>query len=130
MSCDCGTAGSICIPRGDDMSILFSVYDNDGAEFDISGAIEIIFIVATGVVIGGNIGPGGTVLITKKLSLGDITIAGTLYQFVVDIVSADTDGFTQTNNYYEANIETSGGVNKTVSCGLFKSQNTMIKDLI
>lgn len=130
MSCDCGTAGSICIPRGDDMSILFSVYDNDGDQFDISGAAEIIFIVATGVVIGGNIGPGGTVLITKKLSTGGITIAGTLYQFVVDIVSADTDGFTQTNNYYEVNIETASGVNKTVSSGLFKSQNTMIKDLI
>lgn len=112
------------------MSILFSVRDDDDDEFDISGASEITFIVAAGVWIGGNITPGGTVLVEKRLTDGEITIAGTGFQFVVDIESADTADFTQTNNYYEVRVEASGGNAKTVSAGLFKSENTMIKDIV
>lgn len=133
MSCGggrCVSRGFICVPRGDDMSILFSVYDDDGDEFDISRASEIKFIVAAGVWIGGNITPGGTVLVEKRLSTGGVTKAGTGFQFVVDIVGADTAAFTQTNNYYEVRVETSGGNAKTVSAGLFKSENTMIKGIV
>ena len=133
MSCNCGSCvsrGFICVPRGDDMSILFSVRDDDDDEFDISGASEITFIVAAGVWIGGSITPGGAVLLEKRLTDGEITIAGTGFQFVVDIDGADTADFTQTNNYYEVRVETSGGNAKTVSAGLFKSENTMIKDIV
>ena len=132
MSCSCGgcvSRDTICIPRGDDMSVIVSVYDSSGDEFDISSADEIIFIVADGVGTSGNIGPGGTIRVTKRLSTGGITIAGTLYQFVVAITGTDTEGFTRTNNYWEAMVETSSGVRKTVAAGKFKSENTMIRDL-
>jgi len=132
MSCNCGgciSRGLICIPRGNDTSIIFDVHDDDGDEFDISGATEIIFIVAGGEVTSGNMGPGGAVLIDKRLSDGEITIAGTGYQFSVAILAADTDGFDKQDNYYEAEVTTSTGLKKTVSSGLFISENTMIKDI-
>ena len=132
MSCSCGgcvSRSSICVARGDDTSLVVSVYDDDGDEFDISGAIEIAFIVATGVTISGNIGPGGTVLIEKRLSDGGVVIAGSGFQFTIAIAGADTEDFTSTNNYYELRVTTSTGLNKTISAGLFKSQNTMIKDI-
>lgn len=132
MSCNCGgcvSRSTICVARGDDTSLIFSVYDDDGDEFDISGAIEIVFIVASGVTIGGNIGPGGAVLIEKRLSDGDIIIAGSGFQFAIAIAGADTEDFTNTNSYYELRLTTSTGLNKTISAGLFISQNTMIKDI-
>ncbi len=125
----CVSRSSICVARGDDTSLVVSVYDDAGYEFDISGAIEIEFIVATGVTISGNIGPGGTVLIKKLLSSGGVVIAGSRFQFTIAIAGADTRNFTSTNNYYELRVTTSTGLNKTISAGLFKSQNTMIKDI-
>lgn len=133
MSCGCGgcvTRGGICVPRGDDTTVIFSVYDSDDSQYDISGATEIVFIVAEGVVVGGNIGPGGAVLIEKRLSLGEIVIAGTLFQFTVAIDAADTTGFAISRNYYEVQVTTSSGLKKTVANGVFTSQNTMIKDII
>ena len=132
MSCSCGgciSRGQICVPRGDDTSIIFDVYDSDGDEFVITGATEIVFIVAVGVIIGGTVTAGGSVLIEKRLSDGDIEIAGTGYQFVVGIDAADTADFTTSTNYYEAQITTSGGLKKTVASGVFVSENTMIKDI-
>ena len=133
MSCNCGgcvSRGDICVPRGDDTTVIFRVYDSNGDEFDISGATEIVFIVAEGAVIGGNIGPGGSVLIEKRLTLTDITIAGTLFQFTVKIDAADTADFVMTRNYYEAQVTTSSGLKKTVASGIFTSENTMIKDIV
>ena len=133
MSCNCGgciSRGLICIPRGDDTSILFDVRDDDGDEFDISGASEIVFIVAGGEVTSGNMGPGGELLIDKRLSDGEIVIAGTGFQFVVEIIAADTINFTSRDNYYEVKVTTSSGLKKTVSSGLFISENTMIKDIV
>ena len=133
MSCGCGgcvTGGGICVPRGDDTTVIFYVYDSDDSQYDISGATEIVFIVAEGVVVGGNIGPGGAVLIEKRLSLGEIVIAGTLFQFTVAIDAADTTGFAISRNYYEVQVTTSSGLKKTVANGVFTSQNTMIKDII
>ena len=133
MSCGCGgciTRGGICVPRGDDTTVIFSVYDSDDSQYDISGATEIVFIVAEGVVVGGNIGPGGAVLIEKRLSLDEIVIAGTLFQFTVAIDAADTTGFAISRNYYEVQVTTSSGLKKTVANGVFTSQNTMIKDIV
>ena len=132
MSCNCGgcvTRGRICIARGDDTSVTFNVYDTNGDEYDISGADEIVFIVAVGVIIGGNMTAGGAVLIEKRKSGGDIVIAGTGYQFVVSIGADDTADFTATTNYYEAQVTTSTGLKKTVAAGVFASENTMIKDI-
>lgn len=133
MSCGCGgcvTRGEICVARGDDTTVIFSVYDSEDAPYDISGATEIVFIVAEGIVVGGNIGPGGAVLIEKRLSLGEIVIAGTLFQFTVAIDAADTTGFAISRNYYEVQVTTSSGLKKTVANGVFTSQNTMIKDIV
>lgn len=127
--CACIRRGSICAPRGDDTRILFSVYDTDGDEFDISGADEIVFIVAEGSWIAGNIYPGNPVYIEKRLTDGEILIAGTDYQFIVDVTAADTADLPRTNLYYEVQVTTSAGLKKTVSAGIFKAENTMIKDL-
>jgi len=87
-------------------------------------------ITADGEVISGNMGPGGSILVEKRMSDGEISIAGTLYEFAVTFTSADTESLPRTNLYYEARVTTSAGLNKTVSAGLFKAENTMIKDII
>lgn len=106
-----------------------SVFDTDDDEFDLTGSSEIVFIVATGEIIGGNMYPGGTVLIEKSLSDGEIVIAGNRYQFVIDVSDTDTADLPKTKLYYEMQVTTSGGLKKTVSAGIFNAENTMIKDI-
>lgn len=118
----CLTEGFVCGPRGDDVTVIVSVYDTDGDEFDISGATEIVFAVADQ--------PGGTVRITKKLSLGNITISTNTFQFVVTITDDDTRSLVRVKNYYEAQVTTAAGLKKTVSAGLFRSDDTIIKDIV
>lgn len=125
----CIHRGSICAPRGDDTRIIFSVFDNDGDEFDIMGASEIVFIVADGEVVGGNVYPGGAVLIEKRLTTGGVSLAGSGYEFVVDVDAADTAALNQTRLYYEAQVTTSAGLKKTVSAGIFRAENTMIRNI-
>lgn len=117
----CIRPGVICAPRGDDVFVIFSVYDTDDDEFDLTGATEIILLVADS--------KGGTVRFTKSLTGGEIQIGGTLYQFMVTITDDDTGSLVNTNNYYEVQVTTSAGLKKTVSAGLFKSDDTMIKDI-
>lgn len=117
----CVQPGSICAPRGDDVLLIVSVYDTDGDQFDISGATEIVFAVADEL--------GGEVRFVKRLTLGQIAISTNLYQFSVTITDSDTSALVKQHNYYEARIETSDGLKKTVSAGLFFSQETMIKDI-
>lgn len=128
-NCGCIERGYICVPRGDDSRIIFSVRDTDGDEFDVAGADEIVFIVADGEIIGGNTYPGGTVLIEKRLSDGEILIAGTGWQYVVDLSDTETAALPRTNLYYETQVTNSAGLKKTVSAGIFKAENTMIKDI-
>lgn len=127
--CGCVPRGSICVPRGDDARIIFSVYDTDGMEFDISGATEIIFVVAEGKYIGSTIYPGLPVYIEKRLTDGDITIAGNQYEFIVDVTNAETAALPRNNLYYEAQVTTSEGLKRTVSAGIFYAQDTLIKDV-
>lgn len=134
--CDCAFRGiscihrgSICAPRGDDVRVVFSVFDQDDDEFDLSGASEIVFIVADGEIVGGNVYPGGSVLIEKRLTDGEVIIAGTDYQFIVDVPNAETAVLPRTRLYYEVQVTTSAGLKKTVSAGIFRAENTMIKDI-
>lgn len=123
-NCDnCPTTGTICVPRGDSRLIVFTVRENDcqGDFFDISAATEIVFIVADEY--------GGTVRITKRLSNGGIQISTNDYQFSLTVTSADTGALVRASNYYEARVTTSGGNNVTVSAGVFKSPNTMIRSI-
>lgn len=117
----CVEPGALCVPRGDDAYIIFSVYDTDGDEFDISGATEIIFAVADF--------HGGEVRFVKRLTDGDIQISTNMYQFMVTVTGSDTASLVRAHNYYEARITTSAGLRKTVSAGLFMSTDTIIKDI-
>jgi len=126
MSCECGScvpSQTICVPKGDDQTIVFTVREDscEGDLFDISGATEIVFIVADVL--------GGTVQITKKLSDDDIEISTNDHQFYLTVTSAETAALTRTNSYFEVRITTSEGYNKTVVTGVFKAQDTMIKDI-
>lgn len=117
----CIAPGSLCVPRGDDAYIIFSVYDTDGDEFDISGAAEIVFAVADY--------NGGEVRFVKRLTDSEIQISSNMYQFMVTVTSADTESLVRAHNYYEARVTTGAGLVKTVSAGLFKSTDTIIKDI-
>lgn len=122
MSCEC-QMGYICVPRGDSVTVVFTVHEdaNYGPYMDISGADEIVFIVADS--------HGGTVRITKELSLGEISISTNNYQFYTTLTSAETDTLVQVTNYFECRVTSPTGENRTVARGVFKSPNTMIKDL-
>lgn len=126
MACEtetCPPSGSIRVPRGDGITLIFSVRENncEGDLFDISDAIEIVFIVADSL--------GGTVRIEKRLSDMDIDISTNGYEFTTVLDSNDTDALTKQSNYFECRITTAAGVNKTVVSGVFKSPDTMIKDI-
>lgn len=127
--CWCISRGHICAPKGDDTRIVFSVYDTDCNEFDLSGASEIVFIVADGAMIGGNIQAGGAVLIEKRMTLGDILISTNLYQYSLTITSAESADLPRSRLYYETQVTTSSGEKRTVSAGLFEATSTMIKDI-
>lgn len=119
----CIEAGYICVPKGDDNLIVFTVRENDaeGALFDISGASEIVFAVADEI--------GGTVRIVKKLSTGGVNISTNDYQFYLTVSSSDTSGLMKQTNYYECRVTSSDGKKKTVSYGVFKAVDTIIKDI-
>lgn len=126
MSCECEDTGCIklgvvCAPQGDDTRVLISVYDTDGDEFDISGATEIVFLVAAE--------RGGVVYFTKRLSLGQAGISTNGYQFWVDVTAADSVIPIARVNYYEVQVTTSAGLKKTVSAGSYIATKTAIKDL-
>lgn len=124
MTCNeygCVSQGEICAPRGDDVMVIVSVYDTDGDEFDLSGATEIVFAVADQ--------RGGEVRFVKRLTLGQVAISTNNFQFSVAITDNDTESLVRVKNYYEAQVTTSTGLKKTVSVGVFRSDDTIIKDL-
>jgi len=123
-SCDCNgcvSTGRICAPKGDDTRIVFTVLDNDGDEFDLTSALEIVFIVADSL--------NGDVRIVKKLSAGQISIPTNGYQFALTVTAAETASLPRSKSYYEAQVTTAAGNKKTVSRGLFRATETRIKDL-
>lgn len=126
VNCGCDTSacivpGYICAPAGDNVRVLISVYDSDGDEYDITGATEIVFAVADS--------RTGQTRIVKTLSEGDITIAGTGYQFVIFLTDEDTVLPVLRQNYYEIRVTNSLGEHKTVSAGSYVATRTIIKDL-
>lgn len=127
--CGCIRRGVLCIPRGDDVRVVVDVFDSDGDEFDLDGLTGAVFVVADGDRIAGDMYPGGSVKIEKQLGDG-IQLAGTGYQLVVTMSSAETASLPRRNLYYEIQVTTSDGLKKTVSAGLFLAESTMIKDLV
>lgn len=126
MNCDCGPMtcikpGWICGPQGDDVLVIFSVFDTDDDEFDITGATEIVFAVSDY--------KGGAIRIIKRLTDGDIQISTNGYQFAVTITDDDTLATVRRKNYYEVQVTTSTGLKKTISAGTFTATRTIIKDI-
>lgn len=125
MNCGCDETcikpGSICAPQGDDVLVLFSIFDTDGDEFDLTGATEIVMAVADE--------RGGVVRFIKRMSAGDITISTNGYQFTVIITDGDTVLPILRKNYYEVQVTNSAGLKKTVSAGSYIATKTIIKDL-
>jgi len=130
--CDCGSGltcetcppkGYICVPRGDDLLVVFTVRENDcaGDLFEIGGASEIVFIVADEF--------GGTIRITKKLSTSGITISTNLYQFYFTITAAESETLVRNKNYFECQVTSAAGTKKTVVTGILEAPDTMIKDI-
>lgn len=119
MTCGCITRANICIGIRNDKRFVFNVFDQDGDEFDVSAATEIVLSVSDGVDVGGNITAGGTVRFEKKLSLGGVIVAGTDYQVIVDVSRTDTKTLVRSSNYYDLTVTTSSGLNYTVCSGVF-----------
>lgn len=127
MSCNCGQCISrqlLCIGSGNDKSFLFSVMDENDDEVDISAASEIVFSVSDGVIVGGNLNAGGTVRFEKKLTDGDVIIAGSGYQFIVAVDASDTSQLVQLNNYWDVTVTLAGGEVYTVKAGIFRVTKT------
>ena len=127
MSCGCGpnecvSRGYVCAPQGDDVAVLFSVLDQDGDEFDISGAEQIVFAVADE--------RGGMVRLVKTLTDGDIVLSTNGYQFRVYLTAEDTNLPVKKVNYYEVRVTNSEGEHKTVSAGAYIATRTIIKDVV
>lgn len=127
---DCGHRGFICVPRGDDARIVFDVFDEDEDEYDLMGSQEIVFVVAHGRDFGGvTMHSGFPVYIVKRLSSAGISILPSMYQFAVNLTSAETKELPAAHLYYEARVTNATGRSRTVSMGNFHSTPTMIKDI-
>lgn len=113
----------VVCPRGDDVEVTFSFYDADGDEEDITSVTALQFRVSEGQVVGGNMWPGGPVLISKVLGSGVVKSAN-LYEAVVSIAGADTSDLFGTNMYYELKV-TRGGKTTTRSAGLLYVPDTI-----
>lgn len=112
----------ICAPQGDDVNVLVSIYDTDQDEFDISGALEAVFVVSDSIT--------GADRIVKKMTEGDISVSTNRYQLVVRLTSEDTIKPVKRKNYYELRITSADGRKRTVSAGLYKAEQTIIKDVV
>lgn len=122
---ECVKRTSICVPSGDYRRIVVSVYDTDGNAFDISSASNIVFLVSQGSTFNGSVFPGGLDVFEKNLGNG-ITLAGTGYQYVVDIEPADTIDLIHRVHYFETAVVTTEG-KVTVLCGRFLVAPTQIE---
>lgn len=127
MNCGCDDIGCIqpgyiCAPSGDDLRVVVSVYDQDGDEYDLSGATEIVFAVYDQ--------KGGQFRFAKRLSDGEVVLAGTMFQAVIYLTDDDTILPVRVKNYYEVRVTNSAGEHKTVSAGLYRAERTMNKDLV
>lgn len=126
VNCGCGCVyrANLCIGLNNDKRFIFSMYDQDGDEFDVSAATEIVFSVSDGIEVGGNVLAGGVVRFEKRLTTSGVSITGTGYQVVVDVTPADTATLVHNRNYYDLTVTTSSGMNYTVVAGVFELVNT------
>lgn len=114
----------VVAPKGDDVTVIFDVYDKDGDEADISGVTVATFSVQEGQLISCNMYTGGQTHFTKTMNAG-ITKESSGYQFAVTINADDTEDLIRVHMYYELSA-TIDGQHKTIGAGLFLSPDTII----
>jgi len=109
------TDQTITITRGDDLTVLIPVLDEDGANLDLSGGTARWWVGKTVNSTGAN------VLIDKSTADVTMTItsASGLYTLTIPIEPADTEALEAGNWYHEAEVITSGGLVYTVTTGTF-----------
>jgi hypothetical protein len=109
---------TIEVPQDNDAVLVFDYQDQDGTLLDLTGVLEIEFVIFTAI--------GGTAEVTKTYTGGDIVIFGNDYQFSVPITSTDTQSLTNRVSYHECRITNSDGDKRTVSAGAFRCERTYI----
>lgn len=119
----CIDRNTVCVPRGCGDSVVFSLFDEDGDEFDTAPYTSLTMRVSDGLVRNGHLVISGEVVFEKTLGSG-ITKLSNDYQIQVDITSADTDLLEKVHNYYEL-TGVIGGVTKVISAGPFISEFTI-----
>lgn len=121
--CNCPAIGTICIPRGDAVRVVVDVRENacDGDLFDVSDVSDVVFAVADEV--------GGVVRIVKRMSTGGIALSTNDYQLYFTVTSAESNSVVRNTNYFEIRAFTAAGLPKTILTGVFKSPETIIKDI-
>lgn len=121
MTCDneCLPKQTLCTPKGDDRFFIITLRDTSGATVDLVGADEIEFTVYEN-------DAGGAEVFSKTLSGGDISIAGTGYQFSFWINDTDSAAVVSNHAYFECELTDSTGRKFTIGSGLFRSPATRI----
>lgn len=119
----CIDRNTVCVPRGCGDDVDFSLFDEDGDEFDTAPYTSIVFRVTNGVVRNGRLAISGEVVFQKSLGAG-VTKLSNGYQIRVAISDADTDLLQKVHNYYEL-TGVIGGVTKVISAGPFISEFTV-----
>ena len=114
----CLPGNVFCIPRGDYMMFIITVVDEVGDLVDITSFIEIEYIVAAS--------QGGTIELTKKLTLGDVTIDGTGSAFTFELTEAESKALSANILYHECRLTNASNEGQTVIAGTFRSPDTML----
>lgn len=108
--------GMIIVPKGDAARVRFSIYDEDGAAFDLSTAVDIEFAVS--------IDQSSPIFLSKKLSTGGITVSGNT--FTVTITSANSKLPMHVRNYFEAAVQLTSTQRRTVAAGVYRAPDTIL----
>ena len=116
----CKPSGPMCVPSGDDRMFVVTVRDQWGELVDISGALEIRFVVS--MVLGGD------VILDKMYTTGDISISTNLYQFNFTITSDESLALPN-KGYYEIQLTNSDGEKSTIRSGPIRAPRTMIEGI-
>ncbi|QDP55386.1 MAG: hypothetical protein Tp176DCM1853251_70 [Prokaryotic dsDNA virus sp.] len=108
------------IPQHNDGRFVFTVYDENGDEEDITSVTEIEWIVARS--------RAGTPLLTKTLTGGGVQLTGTA-SFYFDFADTDSGTLGVTGRlYHECRLTLSTGEHRTAFAGAFEHRNMVIGD--
>lgn len=118
---NCVSTPKICIPQHDDKRLVVSVIGSDGVAFDVTGAAQISFAVATS-------NTATSKLLTKTLTAGGVRF---INSSTVDMIFTSTETGTTIGaglRYYEMSVTNLAGDRATIMAGQLEIQNTIIGD--